>query len=49
MSTTKRKQRNLRRQRDRIRVYLYGSDREGAASGHAAFSAGGCGGVRCDG
>ncbi|MCB1397235.1 MAG: hypothetical protein H6898_02925 [Rhodobacter sp.] len=49
MSATKRKQKTQRRSRDRMRVYLYGSDRDGALAGGAAFAGGGCGAVRCDG
>ena len=44
--SVKNKQRAQRRSRDRIRVYLYGADREGASSVSASF-AGGSGAVTC--
>lgn len=43
MSASKRQQRAQRRNRDRIRHYLYGSDREGASACAAAFA--GCAGA----
>jgi hypothetical protein len=47
MSKKKRHQKALRRSRERIRVYLYGADREEAATCTASFAGGGCGGVVC--
>lgn len=47
MSGRKRQQKTLRRSRDRIRVYLYGADREAGLSCAASFAGGGCGGVAC--
>lgn len=41
--STKKRQKIQRKSRERIRIYLYGSDREGAA-GPACF-AGACGAV----
>lgn len=45
--SSKRHQRAQRRSRDRIRVYLYGSDREGASRMPASFAGGGSGAVSC--
>jgi|TARA_R110002124_G_scaffold95963_4_gene240262 hypothetical protein len=47
MALSKRQKRANRRSRERVRVYLYGSDREKSSSGKASFAGGGCGGVAC--
>lgn len=47
MSVKKRQQRAQRRSRERIRTYLYGSDREGTSRSAASFAGGGSGAVSC--
>jgi len=47
MSGKKRQQRAQRRSRERIRAYLYGSDRESGTSRGASFAGGGSGAVAC--
>ncbi|HPD92384.1 MAG: hypothetical protein H6900_06460 [Rhodobacter sp.] len=47
MSKTRRQKRALRRSRENVTLYLYGSDREGAMRSPAAFGGGGAGGVAC--
>lgn len=47
MKVQKRQQTAPHRDQDRVRIYRYGADREGARPGASSFAGGGCGGVVC--